>query len=112
MNCVSLLFNMFHPHPIHKLQIPSHILHDLIDEFDVEINSKRLKSKINKISDLIDILWKRNLFQTNNSETLSVILNRISHNSHQETIKSYLSFLSHENRMINGTENVYGMLSM
>lgn len=103
---------MFYPHPIHKLQIPSHILHDLIDEFDVEINSKRLKSKINKVSDLIDILWKRNLFQTNTNETLSVIFNKISHDSYQETIKSYLHVLSHENQMINGIENVYGMLSM
>lgn len=100
---------MFYPYSIDKLQISSHLLNDLIDEFDAEINSKRQKSRIHKISELIDILWKRNLFQANASETLAVIFNRIPHDSYQETIKNYIVYLNHGNQISNGAVNVYGI---
>lgn len=98
---------MRNSHPIHKINLSSDILDCLLEEFDGFINSKRLRSRISKISELIDILCKRNIFSSNQCVS-STIFKYISTGDQRDIIRNYIEILS-SNENVENSGNVYGL---
>lgn len=89
---------MCQAHPIHNLLITSGTLTNLIDEFDYLINSKRLRSRIHRLSELIDILWKRNLFQNNGNGIIAIFVSHFSSLEQQNILKDYIECLKNRGK--------------
>lgn len=98
---------MRNSHPIHKINISSDILDCLLEEFDGFINSKRLRSRISKISELIDVLCKRNIF-TSDQCVSSTIFKYIPTVDQRDIIRNYIDVLS-SNGNVENSGNVYGL---
>ncbi|XP_031618087.1 uncharacterized protein LOC116337558 isoform X2 [Contarinia nasturtii] len=79
-------------HPIHSISVSSNVMDSLLREFEGYINSKRLKSRITKIVDLIDVLWKRNVFLTD-LQSVTNIIQKYLPKTEQREIWNYLSSL-------------------
>lgn len=99
---------MANSHPIHSLQVPIDILDCLLNEFDEVINSKRLRSRIRHISELIDVLWKRLIFSTDESALVTICKN-LSNSEQRAITRSYANSLM-QNGNPNNFQNVYGLL--
>lgn len=97
---------MQYDHPINKIQIPLDAINDLLDEFDGSINSKRIKSQITTISELIRVLWNRNLFYSD-AHTRKHISKYIACDKQRDIIHEYITSLI-TNEPFNGPQNVYG----
>lgn len=94
-------------HPVHQLNVSSDVVDCLLDEFDGVINSKRLRSRIGKISELIDVLWKRNSF-SNNQHISNTIYKYLRSDEHRDIVGNYISILN-SNESVDHLENVYGL---
>lgn len=104
---VLLIFKMKYLHPIHNLKISTDIIDCLLEEFGEIINSKRLRSQINTIAELIDVIWKRNIF-SNDQNALNTILKYISVSEEREVVQNYIGILD-QNGSADGSTNVYGV---
>lgn len=80
-------------HQIYQLEIAPDILIDLKDEYRSVINSRRRESCINCISDLIDILWKRNVLRKETCQ--SMLLNRFKNASDRQILYNYIEHLDY-----------------
>lgn len=98
---------MRNSHPVQNINISSDIIDCLLEEFDGFINSKRLKSRISKISELIDVLWKRNIFYTD-QHVSNTIYKYISNANQRDIVRNYINILN-SNGNVNNVGNVYGM---
>lgn len=94
-------------HPVHSLNISADIIDCLLEEFDSIINSKRLRSRINKIVEVIDILWKRNIFYIDQNVS-NTIFKYVSTAEKRDIIQNYINTLT-QNGNVDGSVNVYGM---
>lgn len=74
---------------IHNLKINS----DIVDQFDLCINSNRVKSRISTLGELIDILWQRNVTSFNDSTFYSKIPREFSIKNYQNLINTYVEWL-------------------
>lgn len=93
-------------HRIQTLQISTDILDCLLEEFSDVINSKRLRSRISQVKDLIDALWKRNAFYLDQNAIVTICKYLL--NSEQRDItRSYVNSLG-QNQTVDNIENVYG----
>lgn len=93
-------------HPINHLQVSLDIVHCLLDEFEGSVNSKRLKSQITTIGELIRVLWNRDLFYSD-ANTKSHILKYIKCNEQRDIIQEYIESLV-VTKDFNDRQNVYG----
>lgn len=99
---------MMGSHPLHSLQIPTEILNNFIIDFQRDINSNRIKSRISSIGDLIDVLWKRNMFRKNNYDSaLCEMLNYFVRLEDKEKIRQYVNDLDNDDDFTKN-ENQYG----
>lgn len=94
-------------HPIHSISISSNILDCLLEEFDEIINSKRLRSRISQVSELVDILWKRNTLQTDQNALVTICKYLVNSEQRQHT-RSYIDSLN-QTADLDNTANVYGL---
>lgn len=96
-------------HPLQSLVVSTEMLNDLKGDFESEINSRRLKSKITSISDLIYVLHKRNVInRTNYNIILQNVLDRFSSVSDKTTIEDFVYSLDRDNDHNNTSANQYG----
>ncbi|XP_055323671.1 uncharacterized protein LOC129578715 [Sitodiplosis mosellana] len=95
-------------HPVHKLNISSDIIDCLLEEFDGVINSKRLRSRIGKISELIDVLWKRNSFSSD-QHVSNTIFKYVRTDEQRDVIRNYISILN-SNGNVDHSGNVYAKI--
>lgn len=93
-------------HPINNLQVSLNVIDCLIAEFEDSINSKRLKSQITTIGELIRALWNRNLFYSDEN-TKDQIFKYITCNKQKDIIREYITSLVATGDF-NGPQNVYG----
>lgn len=93
-------------HPVHQLNVSSDLVDCLLEEFDGVINSKRLRSRIGKISELIDVLWKRNSLY-NNQHISNTIYKYLRSDEQRDIIGNYISILN-SNGNVDHSENIYG----
>lgn len=100
---------MRYSHPVHNINISSDLLDCLVEEFEELINSKRLRSQISKISELIDVLWKRNIFHSDKSAS-NTLLKYISNDSQREVVRNYIGVLNLSGNA-DGSGNVYGLFN-
>lgn len=104
----SFLDNM-EPHPIHSLFCSSDILNELICDFEREINSKRQQSKIKSITDLIVVLYKRNVVNRSNYRTiLHNVLSCFPNITDKVKIKDFVNSLDRQSDELNTNTNQYG----
>lgn len=97
---------MRNDHSINNLQVSLDVINTLKGEFDELINSKRLKSQITTIGELIRVLWNRNLFYSD-ANTKNLILTHITCNKQKDVIHEYIKSLVGAKDSI-GPQNVYG----
>lgn len=70
--------------------IPEEYRQSLLTELDELIGSKRLKSRIVSLKELLDVLWKRNAFQTEECcKRIGTIFSK-----YPEIMDYYLEYLS------------------
>lgn len=94
-------------HPVHNLKISTDIIDCLLEEFKGIINSKRLRSRIKDIAEIIDVIWKRNIFAVD-LKALDTIFKYISVGYERDVVRNYVSILN-QNGNADGLVNVYGM---
>lgn len=103
-NIFYFIKNMKNSHPIYGISISSEILDCLLEEFEEFINSKRSRSRISTIADLIDVLCKRNVFFTD-AQHVTDIIHKYLPSGVRDTIQSYINSINH-NKNVSG--NSYG----
>lgn len=95
---------------VHQTQMTIPISPDLLksflDEFDDGINSKRLKSRITTIEDLIQILSNRNLLHSDQS--IMKITKYFSNNEQRKIVREYIHSL-YCSVPVGNPRNIYGM---
>lgn len=88
-------------------QISTKPLDCLLEEFGEHVNSKRIRSRINTISDLMNVLYKRNVFYTEKN-ALKTISKYITSEEQQNELYCHLNSSCHiENDQNSG--NIYGV---
>lgn len=95
-------------HPINNLQISFDTIDCLLAEFEDSINSKRLKSQITTVGELIRVLCNRNLFYSDEN-TKNNIFKYITCNNQKDIIQQYIASLTATDDF-NGPQNVYGKI--
>lgn len=100
---------MLDDHPINNLQISLNVLDCLLAEFEDSISSKRLKSQITTIGDLIRVLWNRNLFYSD-ANTKNHIFKYITCSKQKDIIQQYIQSLIANDDFNGPPQNVYGNL--
>lgn len=91
-------------HPIYQLNISLDFLDELKDNFRSVIRSRRRESCINDISDLINVLWKRDLIHRKTSH--SILLHRFENEADREILRDYIDQLDRTDYyQVNGINN-------
>lgn len=88
------------------IPISPDLLKSFLDEFDDGINSKRLKSRITTIEDLIQILSNRNLLHSDQS--IMKITKYFSNNEQRKIVREYIHSL-YCSVPVGNPRNIYGM---
>lgn len=88
-----------------NLKIPEKHRQNLLTELDEFIGSKRLKSKIVSLKELLDVLWKRNVLQTEEGKRIGTIFTKY----RGEILDYYRVYLSHLPKISNGELVIFGM---
>lgn len=83
--------------------VSTHLMNCLLDEFNEKINSKRVKSRITTIEDLIQVLWNRNSLQGDD------VLKYVCNNEQRDIVCSYINSLCYSEN-VDGSGNRYGIL--
>lgn len=96
---------MLQPHPIHSIQISQENLYNLKYDFRSVINSVRRLALIESITDLIDILWKRDEIGTHNIESLFLDSFCIFNDNEKHIIRDYVSQFDSSEYPISDQEN-------
>lgn len=96
-------------HSVHSLIVSPNILNGFVCDFEREINSKRQKSKIQSIADLIIVLYKRNVVDRNNYSTiLHNVLNYFPSISDKVKIEDFINSLDRQIDCSHTNNNQYG----
>lgn len=95
-------------YPIRTVIVSSDILNAIISDLKREINSKRCQSKIHSISDLIIVLYKRNVIDRNNYSTILQNVLHVCSNDDKLKIKDFVHSLDHHSDSVNTNTNQYG----
>lgn len=83
-------------HPIYQLEISSDFLNELKEDFRTAIKSRRRESTINHISELINILWKRNIIRRQTCQ--SILLHRFKSEAERAILQNYIDRLDYFDR--------------
>lgn len=87
------------PFDYDNLIIPEEHRQNLLTELDEFIRSKRLKSRIVNVKELLDVLWKRNVWlQTDEGKRVATILTKYP----KEILDYYREYLSRPPKTSNG----------
>lgn len=81
-----------------NLNIPETQLQDLLTDLNEFIGSKRLKSRIVNLKDLLDVIWKRNVWQTEEGERVAIIFTTYP----GDVLNYYHEYLSRRPKKSNG----------
>lgn len=83
------------------LIIPENDRQNLLTDFSEFIGSNRLKSRIVNLKELLDVLWKRNVLQTEEGERVGIIFSKYS----GEILNYYREYVSRRPRTSNLAPN-------
>lgn len=83
-------------HPIYQLEISSDFLNELKEDFRNAIKSRRKESCINHISELINILWKRDVIRKQTCH--SILLYRFKNEAERQILQNYIDHLDYFER--------------
>lgn len=80
-------------HLIYQLEISSDFLNELKEDFRNAIKSRRRESCINHISELINILWKRDIIRKQTCQ--SILLYKFKNETVRQILQNYIDHLDH-----------------
>lgn len=92
----------------HNLIIPEQYRQKLLTELDEFIGSNRLKSRIVSLKQLMDVLWKRNAFQTEEGERVGTIFSRYP----AQFLDYYRKYLTSNGELVNFSINFHCIVHM
>lgn len=90
--------------------ISPELLDRLLEEFGGFVNSKRIRSRINTISELINLLWKQNVFYADKN-VLKTISKYISSEEQNSEMHCHLNTLCQNENAYN-SGNIYGVCTV